>query len=208
MKKFGIVLVTLVLVLVLGPPTVAAEVALLTYTGEHAITTPVLINPTTHDVVYPDSVTCTPIGGCQTVKGMTIKAGEVRRFDPVAPRKGIAGVYHVQLADPGLDAYSEITTGAGALFRKGPLTAVDHVRYLDVGVPNTRYNGWLIIVADGPMAILDNGKRIDLEKDDGILLAPPGASFTLDGQFGSKFYTVAGINDSITGSQQLVTPYP
>ncbi len=189
------------------PDANGADVALLAYVGEGATTTPVILNPTDHDVTYPDTVTCSPIGGCQTVKGVTIKAGELRRFDHVTPANGIAGAYHVELPDPGLVAYSEIITGNSALVRCGPLAPSWRVRYLDLSAPG-RYNSWLIIIpADGSLSI--GGTTV--QRDDGILIAGPAdGRVTLQTQVvtgqAQNFYAVAGINDPVTGSQQLIEP--
>lgn len=194
----------------------SVDVALLAYSGEGATTTPVIANPLTYDVSYPGQTVCAPIGGCRTTPGLTIKAGEVVSFADVTPPSGIVGAYHVSLADPGLIAYSEIVTGNGALFRIGPLTPVDHVRYLDAtamprlinGVVHN-YNGWMILIAaDGPVTYTDEaGTRYDLTVDQGALVpTPKSGKIDLNSPWG-KFYAVVGINDPITGSQQLVTPH-
>lgn len=185
----------------------AGEVVLLTYSGEGAVTTPVIVNTGAVDVKYPDSKVCDPLG-CRVIPGLVVKAGAVARLAIVKPTNGVIGAYRLELPDPGLVAYSEIVTGGNALFRCGPLPAVDHVRYLDLAAPG-RYNSWLVIIADGPTVVSFNGKTVSLGRDDGVLLPGP-----LDGhiefvsQLGAaKFYAVAGINDPVTGSQQLVDPH-
>jgi hypothetical protein len=198
--------VALCLIVLLPPAAHARTISLLTYSGEGAVTTPVIVNPTDHDVKYPDSTVCSPTG-CEIVKGLVIPSGTVVRLSPIAPARGIVGAYQLELQDPGLAAYSEIVTGAKALFRVGELAARESVRYFDLAAPG-RYNGWLILIAaDGPAVIVRDGQRFELNKNGGVLLpGPADGHIEFVAQLPARFFVVAGINNFDTGSLQLVEP--
>lgn len=190
----------------LASPVLGADVVLPVYTGDGAVTRPVIINPTSADVMlYPDSKVC-DLTGCHLIPGALIKAGGRILGPTVTPPKGIAGVFHLAL-DPSLIAYSEIITGAGALFRVYPMHALDSAKFDDVSHDGL-YNGFLFIAADSDTVISLFGHTQALAKDEGAVLATPAdGKFEIVGQLGApKFYVFAGINSQTNGSLQIVLP--
>lgn len=183
-----------------------APLVLPAYTGEGAVTRPVIINPTDADVqLYPDSLTC-DLSGCHVVPGALIAAGARYTAAPVTPANHVAGIYHLTL-DPSLIVYSQIITGAGALFRVPPLQPVTIAEFLDVSQDGP-FNGFLFLATDAATSIDLFGHTQSLGKDEGAILATPASGkFKIVSQLGApRFYVFAGINSQSGGSLQIVMP--
>lgn len=183
----------------------AQDLVLPNYVGENATTTALFTNLADHQVKFPDSFSCTPLG-CTPVKGPTLDPGASLRVAVPAPKNGTAGLYHVTPPDPYVLVQSEIVTGAKALFRVGAMPPLDTARF-NLAVPAGPWNGFVFIGATAPTVVSFYGQTVELDKDDAVILSPPAdGNFTILSQLGAHIYTFAGINSSTNGSLQLVSP--
>lgn len=188
------------------------DVTLLVYSGETATTRQVVVNPTDHDVSFPSSNVC-DLSGCTTIPGLVLQPGQVARGTFLHPRRGSVGAVHATLPDGDLITYSEVITGGGALAFIEPLDKVPQARYFNLAHAGP-YNGWVIVIASYDTVLQYYGTTYQLIADEGVLLAPPPdgvltiqAQQNLNGTQATGFYSVAGVNSQITGSQQIVKPH-